>query len=242
MPQKSETATGPNGAIHHARKRPARRAKLDWDTVQLVLVDKMAHKASFATKDVQRMTRLANNSLYVLVRKLLANGLIEEITTTGKGRRFRVVGATPSAEPTTGTLVTITAPKRARKERAASSRKPKPIVGKVKTASASDKIPVKEFVAKMIRELRKPPYLGVHVVYSQFNDAFRVYYRKDPRADIDMLVAEGFLKQERSRGGVVITLMSDLMVAQPKGKSSNKLPGLSPKVAKALAKVTGTSR
>jgi hypothetical protein len=38
-----------------------------------------------------------------------------------------------------------------------------------------EKLSEYEFVIKAIKRLKKPPYKGVHSVYSDFNQAFREY-------------------------------------------------------------------
>jgi hypothetical protein len=43
-----------------------------------------------------------------------------------------------------------------------------------------EKISEYEFVFRAIKRLKKPPYKGIHSVYSGFNQAFREYFNKDP--------------------------------------------------------------
>jgi len=67
----------------------------------------------------------------------------------------------------------------------------------------------KEFVERAIKTLREPPYKGIHVVFSNFNSAFRQYYSEDPRPIVDKMIAEGFLVSRPSKGGVIIMLASE---------------------------------
>jgi len=68
----------------------------------------------------------------------------------------------------------------------------------------------REFVERAIIALRKPGYKGIHVVFSGFNEAFREYYGEDPRPHVDELVEEGFIVSRPAKGGIMITLVSDL--------------------------------
>lgn len=81
---------------------------------------------------------------------------------------------------------------------------------KRKSAVSNDKLPYREFVERSIKALRQPPYKGIHVVYTNFNNAFRQYYEEDPRPIIDKMVAEGFLVSRPAKGGAIITLASDV--------------------------------
>ncbi len=84
--------------------------------------------------------------------------------------------------------------------------------------SANSKVTYKEFVERAIKSLREPPYKGIHVVFSNFNNAFRQYYGEDPRPIVDQMVAEGFLVLRPARGGAIIMLASD---ADEKSKVKN---------------------
>lgn len=90
------------------------------------------------------------------------------------------------------------------------SRKPTKSSLQKMSAKSNSKMPYKDFVEKAIKALRKPPYKGIHVVYTNFNDAFRQYYNEDPRPIIDKLVAEGFLVSRPAKGGAIITLVTDV--------------------------------
>lgn len=83
------------------------------------------------------------------------------------------------------------------------SRKPK------KSSATNSKLSYKEFVERSIKALRNPPYKGIHVVFSNFNNAFRQYFDEEPRSVIDKMVAEGFLVSRPAKGGVIIMLAAD---------------------------------
>ncbi len=68
----------------------------------------------------------------------------------------------------------------------------------------SRRINKKQFVLNAIHELRKPGYLGMHVVYSGFNEAFREYYEEDPIAEVDKLVIQGIVVKQPVKGGVML--------------------------------------
>ena len=74
------------------------------------------------------------------------------------------------------------------------------------------KMLVKEFVERSIKRLRKPGYVGIHAVYSGFNQAFRDYYGKDPRKYVDQLAKDGLLAVVVVRGGVMLNLASEYSV------------------------------
>ena len=74
---------------------------------------------------------------------------------------------------------------------------------------SGSRLKFKEFVERAIRTLRNPKYKGIHVVYSGFNQAFRQYYKKEPRPVLDKLAAEGLIVVRPARGGAIIMLASD---------------------------------
>ena len=63
-----------------------------------------------------------------------------------------------------------------------------------------------EFVAKAIRKLRKPPYKGIHSVFSGFNKAFRDYFDKNPVEATTQLTQEGKIVTRPVKGGVMLYL------------------------------------
>ena len=66
-----------------------------------------------------------------------------------------------------------------------------------------------EFVARAIKKLKKPPYKGIHSVYSGFNQAFRDYFSKDPVEATTKLAQEGKIVTRPVKGGVMIYLPED---------------------------------
>jgi hypothetical protein len=66
-----------------------------------------------------------------------------------------------------------------------------------------------EFVRRAILRLRKPPYRGIHSVYSGFNEAFRAYFGRDPVEATNRLAQEGKLIIRPARGGVMLFLPED---------------------------------
>ncbi|MBW1613899.1 MAG: hypothetical protein JRJ57_07990 [Deltaproteobacteria bacterium] len=64
-----------------------------------------------------------------------------------------------------------------------------------------------EFVVRAIKKLRKPPYKGIHSVYSGFNQAFREYFNKDPIEVTKRLVAQKKLVTRPVKGGVLYIFM-----------------------------------
>jgi hypothetical protein len=63
-----------------------------------------------------------------------------------------------------------------------------------------------EFFTRAIRKLRKPPYKGIHSVYSGFNRAFRQYFDKDPVEATTRLAGEGKIVTRPVKGGVILYL------------------------------------
>ena len=66
------------------------------------------------------------------------------------------------------------------------------------------KVSKRKFVLNAVHTLRKSGYLGIHVVYSGFNQAFRDYYGEDPIAEVDKLVEAGVVIKQPVRGGVML--------------------------------------
>lgn len=72
-----------------------------------------------------------------------------------------------------------------------------------------------EFVTRAIRKLRKPPYKGIHSVYSGFNRAFREYFQKDPISTTTRLAEEGKIVTRPVKGGVMIYLPDEAPSPRP---------------------------
>ena len=66
-----------------------------------------------------------------------------------------------------------------------------------------------EFVVKAIKKLRKPPYKGIHSVYSRFNQAFKEYFGTNPVEATQRLGKEGKIVIRPARGGVMLYLPED---------------------------------
>ena len=88
------------------------------------------------------------------------------------------------------------------------------------TESEEKKISEYDFVVKAIKKLRKPPYKGIHSVYSGFNRAFREYFDKDPVEATTRFVEEGKIFTRPVKGGVLLYLPED---APAGGGSKNVL-------------------
>jgi hypothetical protein len=73
-----------------------------------------------------------------------------------------------------------------------------------------------EFVVRAIRKLRKPPYKGIHTVYSGFNRAFKEYFDKNPVEATIRLAGEGKIVTRPVKGGVMLYLPEEV----PAGKAS----------------------
>lgn len=74
---------------------------------------------------------------------------------------------------------------------------------------AEKKLSHEEFVKKAIKNLRKPPYKGIHTVYSGFNQAFRAYFLEDPVKITKELVSKGIIVSRPAKGGAYIFLAED---------------------------------
>ena len=72
------------------------------------------------------------------------------------------------------------------------------------TNEAKRKLNKKIFVLKAIHTLRKQGFLGIHVVYSGFNKAFRDYYDEDPIVEVAKLVKDGHIVLTPVKGGVML--------------------------------------
>ena len=68
------------------------------------------------------------------------------------------------------------------------------------------KISEYNFVVKAIKRLRKPPYKGIHTVYSGFNQAFKDYFGTNHVETTQKLAEEGKITIRPVRGGVMLYL------------------------------------
>jgi hypothetical protein len=80
-----------------------------------------------------------------------------------------------------------------------------------------------EFVIRAIKKLRKPPYKGIHSVYSGFNQAFREYFDKDPVEATTKLATEGKIATRPVKGGVLLYLPDDAPVSGGAKSVLNKI-------------------
>jgi hypothetical protein len=71
---------------------------------------------------------------------------------------------------------------------------------------SSTQVSEEEFVRRAIKRLRKPPYKGIHSVYSGFNQAFKEHFGKNPVEATQKLAGEGKIVTRPVRGGVMIYL------------------------------------
>jgi len=72
--------------------------------------------------------------------------------------------------------------------------------------ATAGKISEDQFVTQAIKNLRTDRSKGIHVVYSNFNAAFKSYYGKEARETVDKLCDAGKLAKRAVRGGVMIYL------------------------------------
>ena len=86
--------------------------------------------------------------------------------------------------------------------------------------TGNKKVSEYEFIVRAIKKLRKPPYKGIHTVYSGFNQAFREYFDKDPVEATTKLAEEGKIASRPVKGGVILYLPED---APASGKAKTVL-------------------
>jgi hypothetical protein len=72
-----------------------------------------------------------------------------------------------------------------------------------------DQISQEEYVIRAIRKLRKPPYKGIHTVFSGFNQAFRKRFGSDPIAVTNRMAKEGKISIRPVKGGVMLYLIEE---------------------------------
>ena len=79
------------------------------------------------------------------------------------------------------------------------------------------KLSEEEFVVRAIKKLRKPPYKGIHSVYSGFNQAFKDYFGTNPVETTQRLTKERKIVTRPAKGGVMLYLPQD---AAPPGEDA----------------------
>lgn len=68
-----------------------------------------------------------------------------------------------------------------------------------------------EFVLRAIEKLKKPPYRGIHTVYSGFNEAFREYFPLlNPVEFTNQMAKEGKIAIRPVKGGVMLYKAGDV--------------------------------
>ena len=80
-----------------------------------------------------------------------------------------------------------------------------------------------DFVVRAIRKLRRPPYKGIHSVYSGFNQAFREYYGSDPVEATNRLAKEGSIVTRPAKGGVMLYLPEEAPAARGSQRVLDKI-------------------
>jgi hypothetical protein len=91
----------------------------------------------------------------------------------------------------------------------------------------AEKLSYEEFVKKAVVSLRKPPYKGIHSVYSGFNEAFRKYFEgQDPVKVVNDLAKEGKIVTRPVKGGVMIYLKEEAPSVSNLGDTALKKMGL----------------
>ncbi len=71
------------------------------------------------------------------------------------------------------------------------------------------KLSEEEFVVRAIEKLRKPPYKGIHSVYSGFNSAFKEYFGTNPIETTQRLAQQGKIVTRPVKGGAMLYLPQD---------------------------------
>jgi len=77
-----------------------------------------------------------------------------------------------------------------------------------------DKISKDEFVFRAIKKCRKPPYKGIHTVYSGFNQVFREYFGEDPIGQVNRMIEAKKIYGHPAKKGVMIYLPEDAPVKE----------------------------
>ena len=86
--------------------------------------------------------------------------------------------------------------------------------------SGNPSLSEEEFITEGIKKLRKEPYKGIHSVFSEFNDAFRKHFNKDPIEFTGKMVSAGKVEiiPLRSGKGVMLYLPGE----GPRGKKTEE--------------------
>lgn len=76
------------------------------------------------------------------------------------------------------------------------------------------KLSKEDFVLQAIKNLRKPPYKGIHVKFSSFNSAFQIYFGEESRDTVDQMAKEGKIETRMVRGGPMLYLPGEMPLAE----------------------------
>jgi hypothetical protein len=91
----------------------------------------------------------------------------------------------------------------------------------------SEKVAYEVFVKTAVEKLRTGKYLGIHSVYSGFNEAFKEYYPgEDPVQCTTKLAKEGKISLLPVKGGVMIYLPGDAPGRVSRGEEALRKMGL----------------
>ncbi|GAG74901.1 unnamed protein product [marine sediment metagenome] len=89
----------------------------------------------------------------------------------------------------------------------------------------AEKMSEYDFVVRAIKKLRKPPYKGIHTVYSGFNQAFKEYFDKNPVEATKKLGEEGKIAIRPVRGGVMLYLPEEAPAPRGSANALKKILG-----------------
>ena len=82
------------------------------------------------------------------------------------------------------------------------------------TDENSAKMDEEQFILRAIRRLRKPPYKGIHTVYSGFNEAFKQFYGKSAIEITTRMAQDGKIITRPVKGGVMMYLPGEAPVGK----------------------------
>lgn len=81
---------------------------------------------------------------------------------------------------------------------------------------------MEQFVITAIKTLRKDGRMGIHVVYSKFNAAFRAKFNTDPQPVTKAMELAGKIVVQPCRGGAMLYLAGE----QPEDATSKALAAI----------------
>ena len=89
----------------------------------------------------------------------------------------------------------------------------------------ANKLSEHEFIIRAIKKLRKPPYKGIHSVYSGFNKAFKDYFNVNPVEATTRLAQEGKIVTRPVKGGVMLYIPEEAPIPRGSGDVLGKILG-----------------